>query len=68
MKKVTGFLGDEEPTFVDYFVPSTHDHLKATEMLYRLECILDDEAEMFVLKMWRVLIFEIKRMVAGLSK
>ena len=36
-------------------------------MLELLSSILDVEAEMFVLKMWRMLIFEIKKVEAGLS-
>lgn len=66
-KKITEFLGEEEPTLVDYIVSSTQEHVKGTEMLDRLQGILDEEAEMFVLKMWRMLIFEIKRVETGLA-
>ncbi|XP_057508293.1 RNA-binding motif protein 25 isoform X1 [Actinidia eriantha] len=66
-KKITEFLGEEETTLVDYIVSSTGEHVKASEMLERLTSILDDEAEMFVLKMWRMLIFEIKRIETGLA-
>lgn len=66
-KKITDFLGEEEPTLVDYIVSSTQEHVKATEMLERLQSILDEEAEMFVLKMWRMLIFEIKKVETGLA-
>ncbi|CAN4124243.1 unnamed protein product [Withania somnifera] len=66
-KKITDFLGEEEPTLVDYIVSSTQEHVKATEMLERLQSILDEEAEMFVLKMWRMLIFEIKKVETGLT-
>ncbi|XP_050276745.1 RNA-binding motif protein 25 [Quercus robur] len=65
-KKITEFLGEEETTLVDYIVSSTQEHVKATQMLELLQSILDDEAEMFVLKMWRMLIYEIKRVEAGL--
>ncbi|KAJ6309456.1 hypothetical protein OIU77_015253 [Salix suchowensis] len=40
---------------------------KVSQMLEMLQVILDDEAEMFVLKMWRMLIFEIKKVETGLS-
>lgn len=66
-KKITDFLGEEEVTLVDYIVSSTQEHVNAGEMLERLQTILDDEAEMFVLKMWRMLIFEIKRVETGLA-
>ncbi|XP_058193197.1 RNA-binding motif protein 25 isoform X2 [Rhododendron vialii] len=66
-KKITEFLGEEETTLVDFIVSSTQEHVKASEMLGRLQSILDDEAEMFVLKMWRMLIFEIKKIETGLA-
>lgn len=66
-KKITEFLGEEEKTLVDYIVSSTQEHVKASHMLELLQAILDDEAEMFVLKMWRMLIFEIKRVETGLA-
>ncbi|XP_019171232.1 PREDICTED: RNA-binding protein 25 isoform X2 [Ipomoea nil] len=66
-KKITEFLGEEEPTLVDYIVSSTQEHVKAAEMLERLQAILDEEAEMFVLKMWRMLIFEVKKVETGLA-
>ncbi|KAL7091656.1 hypothetical protein ACP275_12G118800 [Erythranthe tilingii] len=67
-KKITDFLGEEEVTLVDYIVSSTQEHVDAGEMLERLQSILDDEAEMFVLKMWRMLIFEIKKVENGILK
>ncbi|XP_043703844.1 RNA-binding protein 25-like isoform X2 [Telopea speciosissima] len=66
-KKITEFLGEEEVTLVDYIVSSTKKHVQASQMLELLQSILDDEAEMFVLKMWRMLIFEIKKVETGLS-
>ncbi|GLT50338.1 hypothetical protein SLA2020_238290 [Shorea laevis] len=66
-KKITEFLGEEEKTLVDYIVSSTQQHVKASEMLDLLQSILDEEAEMFVLKMWRMLIFEIKKLETGLA-
>lgn len=65
-KKITEFLGEEETSLVDYIVTSTQEHVKAAEMLETLKSILDEEAEMFVLKMWRMLIFEIKKVETGL--
>ncbi|KAE9614436.1 putative RNA recognition motif domain, PWI domain-containing protein [Lupinus albus] len=66
-KKIQEFLGEEENTLIDYIVSSTQEHVKASEMLERLQMILDEEAEMFVLKMWRMLIFEIKKVETGLA-
>ncbi|XP_042445350.1 RNA-binding protein 25-like isoform X1 [Zingiber officinale] len=66
-KKITEFLGEEEATLVDYIVSCIKDHVQASTMLEMLQSILDDESEMFVLKMWRMLIFEIKKVESGLS-
>ncbi|PIA62047.1 hypothetical protein AQUCO_00200200v1 [Aquilegia coerulea] len=66
-KKITEFLGEEETTLVDYIVSKTKEHVRASEMFELLQAILDDEAEMFVLKMWRMLIFEIKKVETGLA-
>ncbi|KAJ4811056.1 RNA-binding protein 25 [Rhynchospora pubera] len=66
-KKITEFLGEEEETLVEYIVSCTKDHVEASKMLELLQAILDDEAEMFVLKMWRMLIFEIMKVETGLS-
>ncbi|KAL6187078.1 hypothetical protein ACLB2K_043193 [Fragaria x ananassa] len=65
-RKITEFLGEEETTLVDYIVSSTQEHVGAERMLQLLQSILDEEAEMFVLKMWRMLIFEIKKVETGL--
>jgi len=66
-KKITEFLGEEETTLVDFVVSKTKKHVAAAHMLELLESILDEEAEMFVLKMWRMLIFEIKKVETGLA-
>ncbi|XP_062191076.1 RNA-binding motif protein 25-like isoform X4 [Phragmites australis] len=66
-RKIIEFLGEEESTLVDYIVSCTKDHVQAEKMLELLQSILDVEAEMFVLKMWRMLIFEIKKVESGLS-
>ncbi|XP_018439276.1 RNA-binding motif protein 25 isoform X2 [Raphanus sativus] len=67
-KKIMEFLGEEEATLVDFIVSNTQQHVKASQMLELLQSILDEEAEMFVLKMWRMLIFEIKRVEAGVPR
>uniref|UniRef100_A0A803LJ86 RNA-binding protein 25 n=1 Tax=Chenopodium quinoa TaxID=63459 RepID=A0A803LJ86_CHEQI len=66
-KKITEFLGEEETTLVEFIVERFREHVKAEKMLDVLQRILDEEAEMFVLKMWRMLIFEIKKVETGLT-
>ncbi|XP_061372328.1 RNA-binding motif protein 25-like [Gastrolobium bilobum] len=67
-KKIKEFLGEEENTLIDYIVSSIQEHVKASQMLERLQIIFDEEAEMFVLKMWRMLIFEIKKVERYIQK
>ncbi|OVA16073.1 PWI domain [Macleaya cordata] len=64
----------EDPYFsnvVDYIVSATKDHhvrVRSSRMLEILNDIfflLDDETELFMMKMWRFLIFEIKRAEAA---
>ncbi|KAH7435870.1 hypothetical protein KP509_06G082400 [Ceratopteris richardii] len=66
-KKILEFLGEEEDTLVEFIVTNTRKHTGAAEMLALLTTILDDEAEMFVMKLWRMLIFEVKKIETGLS-
>lgn len=67
VKKVMEFLGEEEESLVDFIVTKVKEHASGPEMLEHLMPVLDDEAEMFVLKMWRMLIFEVRRVELGLS-
>lgn len=60
-KKIAEFLGEEESTLVDFILQSMLKHDSAEKMLELLDPLLDEEAELFVLKMWRMLIFELKR-------
>ncbi|CAI5523804.1 unnamed protein product [Closterium sp. Naga37s-1] len=66
-RKIREFLGEEEPTLVDFILSKTQQHVGGAALLGLLEPILDEEAEMFVLKMWRMLIFEIRRVEMGLT-
>ena len=66
-RRLTIHLEEEKPTLVDYIVSTTQEHVKTSTMLENLQAILDEEAEMFVLKMWRMLIFEVKKVETGLS-
>lgn len=58
-KKVTELLGEEEPSLVEFVVEKTAEHLPAAAMVEELEPVLDTEAEPFVIKLWRMLIYEV---------
>ena len=57
-KKVTELLGEEEPSLVEFVVEKAAEHLSASAMVEELEPVLDTEAEPFVIKLWRMLIYE----------
>lgn len=60
-KKITELLGEEEATFVDFILEKVKAHVAAPSFLVELEPVLDSEAEVFMIKLWRMLIFEILR-------
>ena len=57
-KKVAELLGEEEPSLVEFVVEKVGEHLSAKDMVGELEPVLDNEAEPFVIKLWRMLIYE----------
>lgn len=63
-KKVTEFLGNEEQGMIEFILKKVTAHTKPDIILAELEGFLDEEAENFTLKMWRMLIFEVLRVKA----
>ncbi|CAE8613878.1 unnamed protein product [Polarella glacialis] len=63
-KKVTEFLGNEEQGMIEFIMRKVTAQSKPEGILAELEGFLDDEAENFTLKMWRMLIFEVLRVKA----
>ena len=57
-KKVTELLGEEEPSLVEFVVEHTDKHAGAAELTAELTPVLDAEAESFVVKLWRMVIYE----------
>uniref|UniRef100_A0A1D1ZM47 RNA-binding protein 25 n=1 Tax=Anthurium amnicola TaxID=1678845 RepID=A0A1D1ZM47_9ARAE len=66
-RKIEEHFGVVEAIVVDYVVSSTKEHVQASRMLELLQSVFEDEAEVFVLRMWRRLIFEIRSVETGLS-
>eukprot|EP01069_Polyplicarium_translucidae_P006334 Polyplicarium_translucidae@DN2943_c0_g2_i1.p2 len=58
MKKVTEFLGVEESDMVDFIMENMEKQPLPSELLEHLSDFLDDEAEGFVERLWKVLVFE----------
>ena len=67
-KKVTEFIGEEEAALVDFICTKLNSHSSAESILNEVVMILDDEAEVFIVKLWRLLIYEIKAKKAGIAK
>ncbi|MCO5564334.1 hypothetical protein L7F22_017994 [Adiantum nelumboides] len=66
-KKISEFLGEEEATLVDFIITSAKKHTTPTHLLELLENIFVEEAELFVVKFWRVVIYEISKVECGLT-
>jgi RNA-binding protein 25 len=60
-KKVIEYLGEEEKVLIDYICKKITEHQPPQEIQNQLSFVLDEETEIFVLKMWRLLIFEMLR-------
>jgi len=57
-KKIKEYLGEEDPTLTDFILTKIAAHKSPTEILDQLALVLDEEAEGFVIKLWRALLFE----------
>ena len=69
-EKTAEIFGEEIPEFVDYVlsvVASTKEHVEAPRMLEALASLMGHSAEKFALSLWTKLIFEIKKVEAGLA-
>ena len=64
---MTEYLGEEEVELVDFIVGKMHAQASAAVILEELAKVLDDEADVFIVKLWRMLLFEILRAKATAS-
>ncbi|OAF67253.1 General vesicular transport factor, partial [Intoshia linei] len=67
-KKLTELLGDEEPVLENFIAQKLKDQTTPVSIVRDLFPILDDDAEIFVIKMWRLLIYEIFAEQNGINK
>jgi len=56
-KKITEYLGEEEPTLIEYVCKKLHEHSPPQDIIAQLQHVLEEEASTFVIKMWRMLIY-----------
>ena len=59
-KKIVQYIGEEEGTLVDFICDKIRMRYPPDKIQQDITMVLDEEAEVFVMKMWRLLIFEIE--------
>uniref|UniRef100_A0A1A7WMS2 PWI domain-containing protein n=1 Tax=Iconisemion striatum TaxID=60296 RepID=A0A1A7WMS2_9TELE len=67
-KKIIEYIGEEEPTLVDFVCTKIMAHSSPQGILDDVAMVLDEEAEVFIVKMWRLLIYETEAKKIGLAK
>jgi RNA-binding protein 25 len=59
VKKIVEYLGEEEKTLIDFIIAKVSNRCDPAELLRELLPVLDEDAEQFVIKLWRMLIFSL---------
>jgi len=67
-KKVAELLGEAEPSLVEFITAQVAAHAQPEALLAELLPVLDEEAEAFVIKLWRMVIFEVARSEQSVGK
>uniref|UniRef100_A0A4W5QID6 RNA binding motif protein 25 n=1 Tax=Hucho hucho TaxID=62062 RepID=A0A4W5QID6_9TELE len=67
-KKIIEYIGEEEATLVDFVCSKVMSHGTPQGILDDVAMVLDEEAEVFIVKMWRLLIYETEAKKIGLGK
>lgn len=66
-KKIRDYIGDDEPSLVSFICERVTSHTEPSRLLSDLAVILDDEAEPFVIKLWRLIIFQLEAKKVGIN-
>jgi len=67
-KKIIEYIGEEEQSLVEYICQKVVGRSSPRTILEDVQMVLDDEAEVFVVKMWRLLVYETEAKKNGLVK
>mgnify|MGYP003729577829 CR=1 FL=1 len=67
-KKIAEYMGEKEVDLIDFVCTLLNAHTDGSAMLREVAIVLDDEAEKFVVHMWRLLIFELEAKKIGLRR
>jgi len=62
-KKITEFMGGEEPSFCAFIVEQVRSKTSPEDMLKSLQSVLDEDTEDFVRKLYQVLIYETEKII-----
>ncbi|GAB5367889.1 hypothetical protein AAMO2058_001270800 [Amorphochlora amoebiformis] len=60
--KVKELLGQEEQSLVDYIMDKLEANMSAQELFEDLESVFDVDTEVFIIKLYRLIIFEIEKL------
>eukprot|EP00828_Plagiopyla_frontata_P006461 TRINITY_DN1281_c0_g1_i3.p1 TRINITY_DN1281_c0_g1~~TRINITY_DN1281_c0_g1_i3.p1 ORF type:complete len:482 (-),score=108.32 TRINITY_DN1281_c0_g1_i3:64-1509(-) len=66
-KKSIEYIGAEEETFIQMIYKQILSQETPEKIEQKVEKVLDEDAEDFVIKMWRMIIFELLKVEAGLA-
>ncbi|XP_059164253.1 RNA-binding protein 25-like [Physella acuta] len=67
-KKIIEYIGEEEPTLTEFICHKVVARSTPQSIQNDVAMILDEEAEVFVVKMWRLLVYETEAKKLGLVK
>ncbi|GFR75780.1 RNA-binding protein 25 [Elysia marginata] len=67
-KKIIEYIGEEEPTLTEFICQKVVAKSTPQSIQNDVAMILDEEAEVFVVKMWRLLVYETEAKKLGLVK
>jgi RNA-binding protein 25 len=60
-RKIADLLGEEEESLIKFVCTKLNGHTPPAELVDNLAHLVDEEALPFVIKLWRMLLFEIAR-------
>uniref|UniRef100_A0A914HJL9 RNA-binding protein 25 n=1 Tax=Globodera rostochiensis TaxID=31243 RepID=A0A914HJL9_GLORO len=66
-KKICEYIGEEELSLVSFICEKISNKTSADNILQDLSMVLDDEAEVFMVKLWRLIVYESEAKRLGLS-
>lgn len=67
-KKIVEYIGEEEQSLNDFICTKIEQRQTPERLLEEVKVILEEEAELFVKKMWRLIVYETESKRCGLSK